>query len=120
MFCRSMRQSKPYPDAAPRPTAAIGHICQFPGCAREVPSKHLMCREHWFEVPAEIRNQVEESMAAWLGHKDDVRPYLVARLRAIIHVAKAHSIAVPEEEAKLARRVKDLEQRQPLPAVERG
>jgi len=62
-----------------------------------------MCQAHWFEVPSDLRDQVTAALASWLDGKDDVRPYLAARLRAIISVAKLHNIDVAEDEAKLAR-----------------
>ena len=107
MLCRSMHK----PDTAtPRPAATLGaSFCQITGCTREVPPRHLMCREHWFEVPVELRNQVEESLAAWLGRKQDVRPYLIARLRALIHVCDLHNIDSSEHTAKLARWTKSVE-----------
>jgi hypothetical protein len=68
-----------------------------------IPRRHLLCQQHWFEVRAELRREVELSLAAWLGGKNDVRPYLKARLRAIITVARLHRIDVATQEAQLAR-----------------
>ena len=101
MFVRSTHKADA---AAPRNTTKItGSLCQLSVCTREIPRGHLMCREHWFEVPEDLRHQVEGSLKAWLGHQTTVQPYLIARLRAIIHVATKHGIAVHEEQAKLTR-----------------
>lgn len=33
--------------------------CRAEGCDVEVPSELLMCRRHWFMVPAELRRRVQ-------------------------------------------------------------
>ena len=34
------------------------HKCAAVGCAKMTSANMLMCREHWFQVPQEIRNRV--------------------------------------------------------------
>jgi hypothetical protein len=77
-------------------------ICQIHGCSLRIPRKHLMCRRHWFELPDALRIEVESTIANWLGGREGVRPYLIARLRALIHVNKLHGGDVSFEESKLA------------------
>jgi hypothetical protein len=103
MICRSIHKDDDKPAQAPSAGARLVQACQIPGCAIEIPRRHLMCRQHWFEVPQELRGEVEFSLAAWLGGKKDVRSYLKAWLRAIIHVARLHKLDASSFEAQLAR-----------------
>lgn len=34
------------------------HTCHWPGCARAVPPKMWGCRNHWYTLPARLRNKV--------------------------------------------------------------
>ncbi len=34
------------------------HRCQATACQEKIPSTFLMCRKHWFMVPAAIRDQI--------------------------------------------------------------
>lgn len=77
-------------------------ICQIAGCSMRIPRKHLMCRRHWFELPDAMRTEVESTISDWLGAREGVRPYLIARLRALIHVNKLHGGDVTYETQKLA------------------
>ena len=101
MYARSIHKD----DDKPAATAGARFVqtCQIPGCAAGIPRRHLMCPQHWSEVPAELQDDVWLSLAFWLGRKDDVRSYLKARLRAIIHVCNLHQINVRNFEAQLAR-----------------
>jgi hypothetical protein len=81
--------------------ATADTICQITGCAVRIPRKYLMCRQHWFELPNSLRAQVESSLANWLAGREGVRPYLIARLRALIHVNRLHGCNVSCEIAKL-------------------
>ena len=104
MFVRSIHKPNLSPGAAqPIRGAETLAVCQIAGCSREIPRRHLMCQAHWFEVPADLRDRVTATLTSWLDGKDDVRPYLAARLRAIISVANLHNIDATEDEAKLAR-----------------
>ena len=78
-------------------------ICCAVGCTREVPVTHLKCRQHWYEVPANLRDQVAGTLVAWLSGRDGVSPYLIARLKALICVAKLHGCDATDLEARLAR-----------------
>ena len=105
MFVRSARKVEAKSSAATgaKRYSPNARICSAVGCTREVPGTYLMCLQHWSEVPAELRDQVAMTLAAWLSGTDDVRPYLTARLEALIHVAKLHGCDATELEAKLAR-----------------
>lgn len=39
--------------------------CAVPNCNRATRTGQLMCRGHWFEVPAEIRRMVNRTWAAY-------------------------------------------------------
>jgi hypothetical protein len=66
--------------------AAPRHFCQIQGCPVIIPRRHLMCREHWFQLPADMRDAVDNSLAAWLAGQASVWPYSIARLKALIYV----------------------------------
>jgi hypothetical protein len=34
------------------------HACHWPGCAKEIPPRRLMCRSHWKTLPPAIRSAV--------------------------------------------------------------
>jgi hypothetical protein len=38
------------------------HVCAIAGCGLELPLDRLMCRPHWYRVPAELRTEV---WSAW-------------------------------------------------------
>lgn len=44
-----------------------GHICPATGCTRNVPSHMLMCRAHWYMVPAPLRSAVWNAWAGGAG-----------------------------------------------------
>jgi hypothetical protein len=107
MFARSIHKA----DAAPgaRPAQLASRICQVPGCSFAVPQKHLMCPEHWFELPVNMRIQVTASWLLWYGGDATVRPYMAARLAAVVYVAKLHGENVTALEAKLTKARADLQ-----------
>ena len=37
------------------------HACPMPGCMAVVPNRMLACRDHWYELPAELRREVSAS-----------------------------------------------------------
>ena len=37
------------------------HKCPMPECTTQVPSRKLACRQHWLELPAELRHEVNAS-----------------------------------------------------------
>lgn len=39
------------------------HTCKATGCNRQVPKRYLMCREHWYQVPEQLRNEVSRTWA---------------------------------------------------------
>jgi hypothetical protein len=67
-----------------------------------------MCPTHWFEVPGEVRIEVSRALNAWLGGKENLRPYMAARLTALICVGKLHRIDMSALEAKLDQVREDL------------
>lgn len=76
--------------------------CQIPGCTKIIRSAWLMCPGHWAELPSDMGNAVKDALLTWIEGKAPVRPYLVARLKAIIFIAKLHGQDVADLESKLA------------------
>ena len=108
MFARSIHKA----DAATpaRPVQLASRICQIDGCARYIPFGYqMLCYEHWAEVPPELCAEVEHCWAAWLAGKQTVRPYMAARLAAIVYVAKLHGENVTALEAKLTKARAELQ-----------
>jgi len=91
MYVRSARSVASSSCPAPQRSMAV-HVCQAPGCSLEIPRTHLMCPAHWFEVPLGVRTEVFQSLAAWLNGTETVRPYLIARLNAILHIVRLHKV----------------------------
>ncbi|MGO8759330.1 MAG: hypothetical protein ACLQG3_14520 [Terracidiphilus sp.] len=77
-------------------------ICQIAGCAVQIQRKHLMCAQHWFEVPEELRAELESSLRAWLAGHALIHRYTICRLRALIHVTQLHGGKVTNYENRLA------------------
>jgi hypothetical protein len=110
MFVRSIHKVDAQAASAngtQRPTKAIT-VCQIPGCAVAIERTQLMCPAHWFEVPQATRTDVYLTLDAWLKGRTNLRPYMVARLTALIHVCKLHSIDASALETKLDRVREDL------------
>lgn len=42
------------------------HRCPGPGCERRVPADQLACRDHWFQVPKPLRDEVWSAWRALL------------------------------------------------------
>lgn len=66
----------------------MSHRCHARGCELEVPPKLLMCRRHWYMVPAPIRHKVWREYRP--GQERDKKPsakYLVVMEEAINAVA---------------------------------
>jgi hypothetical protein len=62
--------------------------CFAVGCQTIIPRHLLMCRDHWFSVPENIREQVAHAWARFEhGGKETLRPYVLATLRAQLAVA---------------------------------
>ena len=110
MYVRSKQKVDATPDTRSGlgTAAREGHPCQAIGCSILVPAKHLMCQKHWFEVPEPLREQLVAALNDWLGGKITVRPYTVARLRAIIHVGLLHGEDMTALEAALIQKEKLL------------
>jgi hypothetical protein len=58
------------------------HECQVEGCAVMLPRHLLMCRRHWYRVPAELRGRVNQAWRAYEAGRD-VKTYLAVRQEAI-------------------------------------
>ncbi len=54
------------------------HKCPVGGCIVQVRHDLLMCKQHWFMVPAPLRDAV---MKTW--RRGNMRPYMAARQAAI-------------------------------------
>lgn len=78
------------------------HVCQIPGCTASITRRHLMCAPHWFDVPLPLRTRVFETLQAWTNGEHNVRPYLLARLNAILAVCELHKIDCADLEAQQA------------------
>lgn len=64
------------------------HTCHAKNCTASVPPEMLMCRKHWYMVPAPLRAKVWAAYRA--GQCDDKQPsraYLLAAGDAIAAVA---------------------------------
>jgi hypothetical protein len=47
------------------------HTCPGPGCESRVPTEMLACREHWFQVPKALRDEVWSAWRALQRERDD-------------------------------------------------
>ena len=68
----------------------MSHHCHAAGCTVKTPPKLLMCRRHWYMVPAPLRALVWKHYRA--GQERDKRPskeYLAVAFQAIKAVAVA-------------------------------
>lgn len=48
-------------------------VCPKPGCGKDIPRLMYACREHWFELPKEIRVGITD---AFSGFKRDPLVYM--------------------------------------------
>lgn len=48
------------------------HGCRWVGCSRMVPLNMWSCRQHWYRLPAKIRNGIWASYRP--GQEDDLNP----------------------------------------------
>lgn len=58
------------------------HSCHWPGCDKQVPPAMWGCREHWYRLPAELRQLIWEAYRP--GQEVDMRPS-----RAYLEAARA-------------------------------
>ena len=62
----------------------MSHTCHSERCNRVVPPKMFMCKEHWFELPKEDRDEIWRLYRP--GQEEDKNPspeYMVAATRII-------------------------------------
>lgn len=85
----------------------MSHHCHAIGCEIAVPPELLMCRAHWYSVPAYIRSQVWSTYRA--GQCDDRNPsgsWMIAATRAIMAVAVKEGVLTHEQAvAKIAHEI---------------
>jgi hypothetical protein len=69
------------------------HCCHVPGCDEEVPPDRLMCRPHWYMVPAPLRRLVWYTYRSGRPSRADVfRRRPLANLLAIDSVVRRRRI----------------------------
>lgn len=82
-----------------RVVAPAGHTCHAKGCSIEVPPAMLMCRTHWYMVPAPLRRRVWATYRK--GQEIDKSPsaeYLKAADDAIEAVARKEGLLPNDEQ----------------------
>ena len=77
------------------------YTCQIEGCARERKPGHLMCLDHWRELPEPLGERVISTYRQFMAGTESIRPYTLARLEALIHVQKKHGIDTARMEREL-------------------
>ena len=80
----------------------IPHRCHAIGCTTAVPREMLMCRKHWFSVPAALRARVWATYRA--GQCDDLTisgAYAEAAKAAVVAVAQREGRTVTWREPEL-------------------
>ena len=75
----------------------MSHTCHAIGCQKPVPPSMLMCKPHWFMVPADLRSDVWRTYVP--GQEITKTP-----TRAYCAAARAAEIAVAKKEAASAAR----------------
>lgn len=69
-------------------------ICDAPGCDVVIPRGRLMCRSHWFQVPRQLREAINETwrskaIRAWSANCLEARSFLARQARAAAESADA-------------------------------
>lgn len=62
----------------------MSHECPAPRCREQVTRSRLMCREHWYALPAPLRSAINETwrnrkrngLAAWSANVLAAKSYL--------------------------------------------
>lgn len=85
----------PAPPPDPAPTSALVHECHAFGCATPVHPRFLMCRDHWFQLPQELRRAVN---AAFVPGQEEKR---VRPTQAWLNAAQAAVTYIAEQEGRL-------------------
>lgn len=77
----------------------MAHTCHALGCNRSCPPQHLMCRQCWTLVPADLQNEVRRTAPLRNSGFVDATwaPWWRAQAAAIAHVA---NLKEPNEAAK--------------------
>lgn len=77
------------------------HKCRANGCMRQVQKRHLMCRDHWYEVPPHIREEISEAWAEVQSSGAITLRYARAVRNAVDSIGKVYPIetgATPVDE----------------------
>lgn len=62
----------------------MSHYCHVPYCTTNCPPRHLMCLRHWDMVPADLQNEVYETVKKRGTHVDaSWSPWWSAQAKAI-------------------------------------
>lgn len=71
----------------------MAHKCHATGCKTNVPPKMFMCKKHWFQLPARLRNNIWATYRP--GQCDDWKishEYANAAREAVIYLAEKEGI----------------------------
>jgi len=71
------------------------HECHWPGCTRQVPPAMWGCRDHWYALPAELRQRIWRAYRP--GQESDMRPS-----EAYLEAARAAQAWIAARTAKQA------------------
>lgn len=73
----------------------VAGVCPVAGHGVEIPSEHLMCRDHWRRTPAANRRAVNDAYRHWRRgdmQLEDLRAVQLAAVRAVEQVVgREHS-----------------------------
>lgn len=73
-------------------TRRLPHYCHAEGCARRVPPRMFMCRDHWYRLPKAMRDRVWELYVPGQERRMDPSPeYLAHAMACIDYVAAAEA-----------------------------
>ncbi len=75
------------------------HTCHFPTCSTACPPRHLFCRDHWYAVPREKRDAVNNAFRARRGafSGPEWQAWFEATDNAIIAVAEREGLGIVVE-----------------------
>ena len=71
------------------------HFCLWPGCPSEVADHFWGCRQHWFSLPAKIRNEISRTYQPGQCWEGDVEPstgWLEAAAAAHDWIIQTHAL----------------------------
>lgn len=62
--------------------------CNTPGCGKQIPTRFMLCGQHWFQVPAEIREAAWDAWADWRTGQIGLRELWAIQARALVTVER--------------------------------